>query len=91
MIAASPNESHDARAKRMIAALVAGADLEAIAAQERLPAKEAQAILREGLGPLGRAGCYVFFNPSRPAIIASTTRFGRLANRNVWIGFGATV
>jgi hypothetical protein len=50
MIAASPNESDGARAKRMIAALVEGVDLEAIAAQERLPAKEAQTILREGLG-----------------------------------------
>ncbi len=49
MIAASPNESPDARAKRMIASLIEGADLEAIAVQERLPAKEAQTILREGL------------------------------------------
>ena len=48
--AASPNESHDPRAKRMIAALVEGADLDAIAAQERLPAKEAETILREEIG-----------------------------------------
>jgi len=50
MIAASPNESHDPRAKRMIAALIEGADLDAIAAEERLPATEAQTILREELG-----------------------------------------
>jgi len=49
MIDASPNESHDARAKRMIAALIEGADLDAVAAQERLPAEEAQTILRKGL------------------------------------------
>jgi hypothetical protein len=50
MIAAPPNESYDPRAKRMIAALVEGADLEAAAAQERLPAKEAQTILSDELG-----------------------------------------
>ena len=50
MIAASPNPSHDARAKRMIAALIGGAGLDAIAAQEKLPAKEAETILREELG-----------------------------------------
>jgi hypothetical protein len=50
MIAADANPSRDARAKRMIAALVEGVDLDAIAAQERLPAEEVQAILREELG-----------------------------------------
>ena len=50
MIPASPNEPHDARAKRMISALIEGADLDAIAAQEKLPATEAQTILREELG-----------------------------------------
>ncbi len=50
MIAASPYPPHDARAKRMLAALVEGADLDAIAARERLPAKEVQTILREELG-----------------------------------------
>ena len=33
----------------MIAALIEGADLDAVAALERLPAEEAQTILREGL------------------------------------------
>ena len=50
MIAASPNSSQDVRARRMIAALIEGADLDAIAARERLPANEAQTILREELG-----------------------------------------
>ena len=49
MIASVPNPPHDARAKRMIAALVEGADIDAIAAQERLPPKEVQAILRDAL------------------------------------------
>ena len=49
MIAAVPNPSRDPRAKRMIDALIEGADVDAIAAQERLPAKEVQAILREEL------------------------------------------
>ena len=43
---AAANPSHDTRPKRMIAALVEGADLDAIAARERLPAKEVQEILR---------------------------------------------
>ena len=46
---ASQSPPPDARAKRMIAALVEGADLDAIAAQEGLPAKEVQAILRDEL------------------------------------------
>ncbi len=46
----SPNDTPDARAKRMIAALIEGADLDAIAVQERLPAKEAQTILHEEIG-----------------------------------------
>jgi len=50
MIASVPNPTQDARSKRMIAALVDGADIDAIAAQERLPPKEVQAILREELG-----------------------------------------
>lgn len=49
MIAAVPTPSRDPRAKRMIAALIEGADIDAIATQERLPAKEVQAILREEL------------------------------------------
>ena len=49
MIAAS-NPSDDVRAGRMIAALIEGLDLDAIAARERLPPKEAQTILREALG-----------------------------------------
>jgi hypothetical protein len=49
MIASVPTPPQDARAKRMIAALVDGVDLDAIAAQERLPPKEVQAILREEL------------------------------------------
>lgn len=50
MIADSPNQSHDVRAKRLLAAVVEGAELEAVAAQERLPASETQTILREELG-----------------------------------------
>ncbi len=49
MIAATPNPTDHARARRMIAALIEGADLDAVAALERLPAEEAQTILREGL------------------------------------------
>jgi hypothetical protein len=52
MIAASPNDTHylrPTRAERMLSALIEGAGLEAIAARERLPAKEVQAILREEL------------------------------------------
>jgi hypothetical protein len=37
----------DSRPKRMLAALIVGAGLDAIAADERLTAKEAQAILRD--------------------------------------------
>ena len=49
MIASVPNPPRDARSKRIIAALIDGVDLDAIAAQERLPPKEVQAILREEL------------------------------------------
>lgn len=41
---------HDARAKRIVDALVDGADIDSIALQERLPPKEVQAILRDELG-----------------------------------------
>lgn len=44
------NPSPDARARRVFAALVEGANLDDVAAQERLPPKEAQALLREELG-----------------------------------------
>jgi hypothetical protein len=53
MIAASPNESHHRRqssAERMFAALIEGAGLEAIAAEERLSTKDVETILREELG-----------------------------------------
>jgi len=52
MIAVSPNDTHHPRptpAERMLSALIEGAGLEVIAARERLPAKEVQAILREEL------------------------------------------
>lgn len=41
---------HDVRARRIVDALVDGADVDSIAVQERLPPKEVQAILREELG-----------------------------------------
>ncbi|HZZ61069.1 MAG TPA: hypothetical protein VFE63_07835 [Roseiarcus sp.] len=44
-----PNQTDHSRAKRIIAALIEGADLDAVAAQERLPAEEVQAILHEEL------------------------------------------
>ena len=50
MVAASPNDSRDPRARRIVAAVIEGADLEAIAAEERLPPKQAQMILSEELG-----------------------------------------
>jgi hypothetical protein len=49
MTAATPNQTDDTRAKRIMAALIEGADLDAVAAQERLPAEEAQTILHEAL------------------------------------------
>jgi len=49
MIAASP-PSPDARAKRMAAALIEGANLEELAARECVAPKEAEIILREELG-----------------------------------------
>ena len=68
MIASVPNPPHDARSKRMIAALVDGADLDAIAAQERLPAEGGPGDpARRAQPALGRAGRGLRQNPDRPA------------------------
>jgi hypothetical protein len=53
MTDAFPNATRDVpptRARRMLAALIDGASLEAIAAEENLPAKRVETILQEELG-----------------------------------------
>ena len=53
MTDALPNATRDVpptRARRMLAALIDGASLEAIAAEENLPVKRVETILQEELG-----------------------------------------